>query len=74
MFQKFEEYSVPTTVEECEEEIQQEELRAHVGNLKGSKEDVKKLAVLEAQEQVLVDELQANDNIVKFFSFLFMNY
>ena len=64
IFQKFVEYQVPETIEECENEIQQEELRAAVGNLQGSKKDVEKLAELEKEEQGLMVALQKNDDIV----------
>uniref|UniRef100_A0AC34GWG4 Structural maintenance of chromosomes protein 5 n=1 Tax=Panagrolaimus sp. ES5 TaxID=591445 RepID=A0AC34GWG4_9BILA len=62
---KFEEYKVPETVEECDNEIQQEEIRAQVGNLRGSKEDVKKLARLEKEETEVVAAVGRSDNVIQ---------
>uniref|UniRef100_A0A914Y1A7 Structural maintenance of chromosomes protein 5 n=1 Tax=Panagrolaimus superbus TaxID=310955 RepID=A0A914Y1A7_9BILA len=63
--QKFEEFKVPETIEECDNEIQQEEIRAQVGNLRGSKEDVKRLARLEKEEAEVVVAVGRSDNVIK---------
>jgi chromosome segregation ATPase len=65
LLKKFEEYKVPETIEEIDNEIQQEEIRAQVGNLRGSKEDVKKLARLEQEEQDVNTLVERSDNVIQ---------
>uniref|UniRef100_A0A7E4ZZ67 Structural maintenance of chromosomes protein 5 n=1 Tax=Panagrellus redivivus TaxID=6233 RepID=A0A7E4ZZ67_PANRE len=64
LLKRFIKYKVPDTVDECNEEIANEEVRNEVAQLQGTIKDVKKLAELEQDEIAMAAELEKSQNTI----------